>query len=89
MVKIQTKLEQLQVGLDSNRAEVGNLLRQIDDLQEVRNDLTNKEVETRERDVFDEPQRIFDEAQCKFRADAVPRTDIQVSGPRDLPPRVV
>lgn len=82
MVKIQSKLDQLQVGLDSNRAEVGNLLRQIDDLQEARNEFINgeKEVEAQERDVFDEPQNVFDEAQCTFRTDAVPRADIQVSG---------
>lgn len=64
----------MQVGLDSNRAEVGNLLKQIDDLQEAR----YKEDEDKMKEVFEEPPSMKEESKCTFRADAVARTDIQV-----------
>lgn len=60
--------------MDSNRAEVGNLLKQIDDLQEAR----YKEDEDKVKEVFEEPPSLTGESKCTFRADAVARTDIQV-----------
>lgn len=84
---IENKLKQLELGLNSHRAEVGKIRKQIDTIQEkhsdssgISNGIQNRNSDTAFNDVAIESPFEKDtiQSECSFRTDITSKPDIQV-----------
>lgn len=78
-------MKQLEAGLDNHRAEVGDLKKQLGEIQEKRNEQDSDDERFNDGLAIEAP---FDDndgqskikSKCHFRTDIDPRPDIQVRG---------
>lgn len=83
---IESKIQQLERGLDVHRIEVGEIRKQIHSIQEKSN---SKQINGDQPENLmlvagkNEMEDVVVESKCDFRTDIDPRTDIQVHSESD------
>lgn len=78
---IETKIQQLEHGLDVHRLEVGEIRKQINSIQEKSNSKQSNEDQPENLMLVAGAGELNDDvvqSKCDFRTDVDPRTDIQV-----------
>lgn len=78
MQSIESKIQQLERGLDVHRIEVGEIRKQIHSIQEQSNSKQSKEDALPEVVADNVINDVVVQSKCDFRTDVDPRPDIQV-----------